>query len=135
MAPNQQEPGAPGDGRSESGTVMVEHLASGPAVVSLHGEHDLSTEGALTKALATAAEHSDVLVDLSGCTFIDSTGIAALLRAARTARAGGERFAVVIPPERANLARLAALTRLEEAFPLHASLGAALADFAGSEPT
>ena len=58
------------------------------AIVSLIGEHDLSLGDALRGALETAAEHrSCVLVDLSRCTLLDSTGIAALLDAQNRVRA------------------------------------------------
>jgi hypothetical protein len=55
------------------GTVQVEHHVPGLALVSVHGEHDLSTTPELTQALEQAAAHSNVLVDLSDCSFMDST--------------------------------------------------------------
>ena len=75
-----------------------------------------------------------MLVDLSDCTFMDSTVIGSLLATSRAARARDELFAVVIPPERANLSRLAEMTRLEEVFPVYTTLAAALVALAPSEP-
>jgi anti-sigma B factor antagonist len=126
MAPNQHEPAAAGAELSEPGTVTVAHPGPGLAVVSLRGEHDLSTQPTLTEALESAGAHSNVLVDLSDCTFMDSTVISALLTTSRAAQAREELFAVVIPPERTHLSRLAEMTRLAEVFPVHASLAAAL---------
>jgi anti-anti-sigma factor len=134
LAPDQHEPGAAGDELYEPGTVTVAHPAPGLAVVSLAGEHDLSTQPTLTKALEAAGEHSSVLVDLSDCAFMDSTVIGSLLMTSRAAVARDELFAVVIPPERANLSRLAEMTRLEEVFPVYTSLAAALVALAPPEP-
>jgi anti-anti-sigma factor len=75
-----------------------------------------------------------VLVDLSDCTFMDSTVIGSLLTTSRAARARDEVFAVVIPPERANLTRVAEMTRLGDVFPVHTSLAAALLALAPAEP-
>jgi hypothetical protein len=43
------------------------HYAPGLAFVSLHGEHDLSSDAVLTPTLDNATKHSNVLVDLSAC--------------------------------------------------------------------
>ena len=134
MAANQHDPGDEADELSEPGTVAVAHPAPGLAVVSLAGEHDLSTQPTLTAALQTACEQSSVLVDLSACTFMDSTVIGSLLTTSRAARARDEVFAVVIPPERANLTRVAEMTRLGDVFPVHTSLAAALLALAPAEP-
>jgi anti-sigma B factor antagonist len=134
LAPDQHEPGAAGDELFDPGTVTVAHPAPGLAVVSLRGEHDLSTELRLAEAFEGAGAHSNVVVDLSDCTFMDSTVISALLTASRAARARDEVFAVVIPPERANISRLAEMTRLSEVFPVHTSLAAALVALAPPQP-
>ena len=134
MAPSQHEPGAAGDELFDPGTVTVAHPAPGLAVVSLRGEHDLSTEPRLVEAFAAAGANSNVLVDLSDCTFMDSTVISALLTTSRAARSRDELFAIVIPPERANLSRLAQMTRLAEVFPVHTSLATALDSLAPSQP-
>lgn len=62
------------------------------AVVSASGEIDLNTASELEADIARAVASADsVCVDLSGCTFIDSTGLRVLLTAARDLRdAGGE---------------------------------------------
>jgi anti-anti-sigma factor len=126
LAPNQHEPGATGDELSETGTVTIAHPAPGLAVVSLQGEHDLSTQPRLAEAFEAAGAHSNVLVDLSDCAFMDSTVISALLTTSRAACAREELFAVVIPPERANVSRLAQMTRLDQVFPVYTSLADAL---------
>ena len=115
--------------RSLPATVVVEHHAPGLALVSVHGEHDLGTTPELTEALEQAAMHSNVLVDLSDCSFIDSSVIQALVKTALALEARGEQLALVIPPGQRMVARVAQMTRLSEIFPIYASRGAGLASF------
>jgi anti-anti-sigma factor len=105
----------------------VQHEAPGVAFVTLRGEHDLSTEPALSQALAEATAHSNVVVDLSDCEFVDSTVIAALLRAARGVAERGERFALLIPAAQRQITRIAEMTQLGELLAIHATREEALA--------
>jgi anti-anti-sigma factor len=109
------------------GTVEVAHPQHGLAVVSMRGEHDLSTAPELTRALAEAAAHSNVVVDLSECTFIDSTVLNALAKTARAVHAQGERLVLVIPSETSQVARIAQMTHLAEILSIHSTHRAALA--------
>jgi anti-anti-sigma factor len=127
--PPQQDDASTLDSGQEPGTVEVGHHAPGIAVVTMYGEHDISTEPLLARALEEAAAHSSVVVDLSGCSFIDSTVIAALIRGASATHARGDRFALVIPPEQRQVARIAQMVRLGELLSLHDSRDAALAAF------
>lgn len=55
---------------------------SGRLVLAVEGELDLTVADKLDEALGRAASKAQrIAVDLSDCTFIDSTGIAVLLRA------------------------------------------------------
>ena len=64
--------------------------ANGRAIVSLRGEIDMSCGPALRAALSAARQGSpDVIVDLSGVTFMDSTGLHALIGAYHHAPEGG----------------------------------------------
>jgi anti-sigma B factor antagonist len=58
-------------------------LEGGVRLLEVHGELDLSTATQLEGPLgeAAASPQATVLVDLSDCTFIDSTGIAMIVRA------------------------------------------------------
>jgi anti-anti-sigma factor len=68
---------------------------SGSAQVILTGEIDLSNVDSLARALAAAPYASDrVVIDLAGVTFLDSTGIAALVVAQRRAVVAGRRLTV-----------------------------------------
>ena len=80
----------------------------------------------LRPALADAAAHAGVLVDLSDCTFIDSMVVVWLIKAARTARARAARFVLVIPDAQTEVARVAKLLNLAEVMPIYPSRQAAL---------
>jgi anti-anti-sigma factor len=120
---------SPHGDRPERGRVAVEH-AEGVAIVTMLGEHDIATTPAISAALTRAARHSNVIVDLAGCSLIDSTVIGALIKAATTLQARGERLVLALPPEHTLVARVVALTRLADIFPVHASRADALASLA-----
>jgi anti-anti-sigma factor len=68
----------------------VEFYSTRVAIVALRGEHDISTRALVVPALGAAAQCPHVLVDLTECTFADSSVISTLLDAAvRQASAGG----------------------------------------------
>jgi anti-sigma B factor antagonist len=64
-------------------SVKSERL-QGIAVISVQGELDLATASPLQQLLDDAvADGSKIIVDLSGCEFVDSTGIALIVKAFR----------------------------------------------------
>jgi stage II sporulation protein AA (anti-sigma F factor antagonist) len=68
--------------------------------VQVEGELDLAVAGQLSEILSTAAaEYSRVLVGLEGCDFIDSSGIAVILRAHSRMEEAGRRLAVYAPTD------------------------------------
>jgi anti-anti-sigma factor len=101
----------------------------------MRGEHDLATAPELTRALEQARAHSDVLVDLSECDFIDSTVISIFIRTALEVQAHGERLVVVIPGESGQIARAVHMTRLSEFLPVHSSRGDAIASLERRPPS
>lgn len=129
MTPDDDPQSSPtGASPPQAGAVRVGHHAPGLAFVEMRGEHDLSTVPTLAEALEQAAAHSNVLVDLSGCTFIDSSVIQVLIKTAHVVQARNERFVLVIPPEQQQVTRVAELTHLAEIIPLYPARGAALTD-------
>jgi anti-anti-sigma factor len=99
----------------------------GLAVVKLSGDHDLSSKQRLTDALALAGLGCDVVVDLSECTFMETTVVSALQLAYRSQCARGLRLELFIPPEATAVSRIAGLTGLTRLLPVHATRSAALA--------
>jgi anti-anti-sigma factor len=95
--------------------------------VTLRGEHDLSTQPVLARGLALAAAHSNVVVDLSNCSFMDSTVIEEFIKTFETVRGSGDQVMLVIPSEQIQIARIAQITGLAQIFELHESQEAAFA--------
>ena len=68
--------------------------------VQVEGELDLAVAGQLDEVLSAAVDECDrVLVGLESCTFIDSSGIAVILRAHNRLEEEGRRLAVYGPSD------------------------------------
>ncbi len=82
------------DGSAEFGYETA--VAEGRATLRFRGELDLATAPVLAREVeATLAPGiSEVVVDLSRVGFLDSSGLASLIAARRSARARGVRFAL-----------------------------------------
>lgn len=95
--------------------------------VSVFGELDQATAPKLRSALTEALElrEKSVLVDLSDCGFIDSTGLSLLVEAKRRLAEDDRRFAVCCPD--ADVRRLLELTGIDEAVGLFDSRDEAIA--------
>jgi anti-anti-sigma factor len=111
-------------------------LDDGVRVVTVRGELDLSTAAGLEGPLDDAISSGDVsvLIDLSECEFIDSTGIALIVRAwQRLDRsAGGEGSGrVVICSYNDQVRRVLEITGLELSIPIHSTREEALAALRG----
>jgi anti-sigma B factor antagonist len=78
-----------------------------------------------------AASGRDVIVDLEGLEFIDSSGLAALARARQHARRAGSDLLLAAPQR--QVLRMLALTRLIDVFAVHACVYEA-AGIAGRTP-
>ena len=101
--------------------------------LSVCGELDLSTapelEGPLNQALDGG--EGSLLIDLSGCEFIDSTGIALIVRAWQRLDGGEDGRALVICSQNDQVRRVLEITGLELSIPVHATRHEALAAMQG----
>jgi anti-sigma B factor antagonist len=89
----------------------------GVRVFSVFGELDLETSPQLRRSLLSAIEDGDngVLVDLTDCEFIDSTGLAVLVAAWRAIEEGnGARKSLILCCPDEQVGRLLKLTGLDE---------------------
>ena len=111
-------------------------LDDGVCVIAVRGELDLSTASDLERPLEDAVSTGDasVLIDLTECEFIDSTGIALIVRAwQRLDRAadGEGSGRVVIASDNDQVRRVLEITGLELSIPIHSTRDQALAALRG----
>jgi anti-sigma B factor antagonist len=89
------------------------HPEPARTVVCVAGDVDMASAPALRDALQRAAEREagPVVVDLAGCGFLDSSGLAVLVEANNRARTQGAHLALRSPNER--VVRLLEVTHLD----------------------
>jgi anti-anti-sigma factor len=105
---------------SEAAIEIERHPVEYPrfdAVVTLRGEHDVASEAAIDGALASV--RGDVLVNLSECTFCDSSVVRVLFEADRRRRLEDQRLELLVPDARASIARIFEITRLGSRVTIH----------------
>jgi stage II sporulation protein AA (anti-sigma F factor antagonist) len=111
-------------------------LEDGIRVVSVRGELDLGTASELEKPLedAISSGNASVLIDLSECEFIDSTGIAMIVRVWQQldqAADGEGSGRVVICSDNEQVRRVLDITGLELSIQIHGDREEALAALRG----
>jgi anti-anti-sigma factor len=113
-------------------------IGSGPGpddvyVVRVAGEVDMSHEEELRGELraAVAADSKGVVVDLTECEFIDSTGVRALLlsREAQHSQGGPERLVVAASSE--QILRILSVMGIDQVIPIHPTVEEAAAALSG----
>jgi anti-anti-sigma factor len=104
--------------------VRVETMPGGSVVVRVSGDLDLATTPGLEEALATAGDAPRLVLDLSECTFLDSSGVRVLTTSARTASERGASFDLVAADP--GVLRVLEITGVDTMATVHPSLDAAL---------
>ena len=104
----------------------TEQLEGGRPLVSVIGEVDLASARAFEETLRRVAERptGDVIVDLSGCSFFDSTGLKALLDTRVQLNRSNRPMTLVV--SNPNVMKIFQITGFDTLFAMHASLGAAM---------
>ena len=128
MSHSDSQKALEGDGiRTRAFNVSEEDLDSGCRQIRVEGELDLSVADQLHERLdAALLDDVDVLVSLERCDFIDSTGIAALIRAHSSMASRGRRLQICNPS--GQVSRILGITGLDHAGLIYDSAEAALAD-------
>jgi len=95
-------------------------------IVKVSGEIDVYSAPTLRKKLAALidADHTDLVVDLTGVGFLDSTGLGVLVGALKKIRGLGGRLQLVI--DQAKVMKVFRITALTQVFTIHDTLEAAL---------
>jgi anti-anti-sigma factor len=102
------------------GPVTIEVVSAQAAVVTLGGDHDVASRAAIADAFAVASSGRNLLVDLSECSFIDSTIIKLLLQTMRSLEENDARLELVIDGDaRGHVARVAELMGISDVIPTH----------------
>jgi anti-sigma B factor antagonist len=103
-------------------TLRVEQ---GALVIAFEGDVDLEHSPKARQVLLDGiAQGKSVLVDMSGVTYIDSSGVASLVEAFQVAKRGGSGFALVAVNPAAL--RVLQLARLDKVFVIHDTLAEGL---------
>ncbi|MFJ3224792.1 STAS domain-containing protein [Streptomyces sp. NPDC086783] len=103
-------------GRLSIGTTAFDDVR----VVVLHGEIDHSIRDHLRRALLTHEAHPRIVVDLSGVTFMDSTGVNVLIAAHRAAVGAGGWIRLAAPQE--SVLRVIRIVGLDAVIPCYPAL-------------
>jgi anti-anti-sigma factor len=113
--------------------VKIGNLDQGVRTISVRGELDLSTapelEGPLNQALESG--EGSMLIDLSQCEFIDSTGIALIVRAWQHLDSGKNGRALMLCSQNDQVRRVLEITGLELSIPVHETRDEAIAALGG----
>jgi anti-sigma B factor antagonist len=75
-------------------SIAVEASAPGSHRIAISGELDLAVADRLNVALEEIPARATVLIDLRKCTFIDSTGLASIVKGRQRREASGGNLAV-----------------------------------------
>ncbi len=96
-------------------------------VLHVAGEIDVASAGRLRERLVLLLSQgrADLVVDLTGVTFMDSTGLGVLVGGLKRVRIAGGRLVLVVDSER--LLKVFRITGLTQVFTIHDTLDAALA--------
>jgi anti-sigma B factor antagonist len=99
-------------------------LPGGGTVLHVQGDLDMATAPMLEEALLEAGFDQRLVIDLSGCTFLDSSAVRVLVAAARDAQAGEGNLSLVTPDPGAL--RVLQISSVDSMLPVHTTLDEAL---------
>ncbi|MBP6964959.1 MAG: STAS domain-containing protein [Armatimonadetes bacterium] len=99
-------------------------IAAGVATMRPQGEIDLYTVSQLEYAISSAirADAKAILIDLSGVTYMDSSGLSVLITAYKKLTATGGRLYLITSDEATWVRRVLQITRVDTFIPVLGSL-------------
>jgi anti-sigma B factor antagonist len=111
--------------------VRSEELEDGIRAFAVRGELDMNTAPDLEQRLDDALGNAggSIMLDLSDCEFIDSTGIALIVRSWRQLSDGG--YTLVLCCDNHQVRRLLEITGVEASISVHERRDEALAELRG----
>ena len=104
----------------------TEEVVRGAWVITITGELDIATSPKVRELLSDAARDQDkpLVIDLTTCDFVDSTGLATLLHGAKPAQNGESNVALVCVG--GEVRKLLELTAIDRTIPVYETLDSAI---------
>ena len=104
----------------------TEEVVRNASVITILGELDIATSPKVRELLSEAARDADrpLVIDLTGCDFVDSTGLATLLHGAKPAQNGESNVALVCTG--GEVRKLLELTAIDRTIPVYETLDSAI---------
>ena len=99
-------------------------LPDGGTILRVEGELDMATAPTFEDALANAGFGERLVVDLTGCTFLDSSAVRVLVSSVRDSEAAGGSLALVVTDP--GILRVLEISGVDTMLPVHEALDAAL---------
>ena len=99
-------------------------LPDGGSVLHVEGELDMATAPTLEDALADVGFAERLVVDLTKCTFLDSSAVRVLVSSVRDSEAAGGSLALVVTDP--GIRRVLEISGVDTMLPVHQALDAAL---------
>ena len=99
-------------------------LPDGGAVLRVEGDLDMATAPTLEDELADAGFAKRLVLDLSQCTFLDSSAVRVLVSSVRDSEAAGGSLALVVTDP--GILRVLEISGVDTMIPVHDNLDAAL---------
>jgi anti-anti-sigma factor len=104
--------------------VTKETLPEGSVVVRVEGELDMATSGDFEETIGDAEPGSRLVIDLTECTFLDSSAVRVLVATARAAHESNGSVSIVAGDP--GILRVLEIAAVDTMLPVHDTLDAAL---------
>jgi anti-sigma B factor antagonist len=104
--------------------VTRETLPEGSVVVRVEGELDMATSGSFEEAIAEAEPGARLVIDLTECTFLDSSAVRVLVETARSMEESNGKVSLVTRDP--GILRVLEIAAVDTMLPVHDTLDAAL---------
>lgn len=113
--------------------ITSESAAGGTRVVRIAGEIDIAHEDEVRSALSRAIDEAKagVVVDLTDCGFIDSTGVRALLLGREAQREQENEARLAVAASSKQVLRILSLMGVDREIPIRPTVDEAIAELSG----
>lgn len=104
--------------------ITTETLVAGGTVVHVDGELDAATAHQLEEAVEGADPNERLIINLTACTFLDSSAVRVLVSTSRATQSAGGSFSLVASDS--GIVRVLEIAAVDTILPVHSTLDAAL---------